>query len=56
MREKMTTKFLGDTDCIFVRSFCFKLHPMEERFLFSTAIKPRLIHKKMVKCLKSLKS
>ena len=42
----MTTKLFDDTNCIFVRSFCFKLHPMKEGFIFSTAIKPRLIHKK----------
>ena len=38
----MMTKLFDDTNCIFVRSLGFKLHPMEERFLFSTTIKPRL--------------
>lgn len=42
----MTTKLFHYTNCIFVRSFCFKLHPIEERFLFSPTIKPRLIHQK----------
>ena len=49
--QNMTTKLLDDTDCIFVRSFCFKLHPMEERFLFSTAI--RSIHEKTSNLLKA---
>ena len=50
----MMTKLFDDTNCIFVRSLGFKLHPMEERFLFSTTIKPRLIHKKKNACALNL--
>ena len=50
------TKLFDDTNCIFVSSPCFKLHPKDERFLFSTTINQDQFTTKRLSFLNLLKA